>query len=280
MTASPLISVTELRSLLQAGSAVQLLDVRYRLGFSDGRKLYEAGHIPGAIYVDLDSELAGHGAPDEGRHPLPAHASLQDSARRWGVKDGETVVVYDDARMLPASRAWWALRRTGVDVRLLDGGWGAWRAADGEVETGDCTAVPGNVTLADPTESDAIDTAHAAAWPTHGVLLDARTPERYRGETEPIDPIAGHIPGAGNLPIGEVLTPDGHFRSASEIDAAFIACGAGTATATAAYCGSGVTAAQLALAGAITGRQVAVYVGSWSAWSNTPGLPVATGDEN
>ncbi|WP_292701052.1 rhodanese-like domain-containing protein, partial [Microbacterium sp. 69-10] len=124
-----------------------------------------------------------------------------------------------------------------------------------------------------------IDTEGAAAWPQTGVLLDARAGERYRGETEPLDPIPGHIPGARNLPITRMLTEDSRFRPASEIAAAFDEAGADGSIPIAAYCGSGITAAQLALAGELAGREVTVYPGSWSAWSNTPGLPVATGEE-
>lgn len=280
MTQSPLISVSLLQTMRDAKVPLRLLDVRYRLGFTDGRELYEAGHIPSAVFVDLDEELASHGEPSDGRHPLPAHDDLEAAARRWGVNTGDTVVVYDDARMLPASRAWWALQRTGVDVRVLDGGWAAWKAVGGEVETGAVSPESGNVVLNEPSGDDVISTDAAGAWPDKGVLLDARAAERYRGETEPIDPIAGHIPGARNLPIGELLTDDGHFREASDIAAAFDELGATSSTAIATYCGSGVTAAQLALAAAIADRKARVYVGSWSAWSNTPGLPIATGTES
>ncbi|MEV7633500.1 sulfurtransferase [Microbacterium sp. NPDC089318] len=272
----PLISVAELRERLDG---VHLLDARWSLARTDGRRQYLAGHIPGAVFLDVERDLTRHGEPHEGRHPLPADAALAAAARRWGVHQGASVVVYDDDRMLPASRAWWALRRAGLDVRVLDGGWRAWLAAGGEVETGEVTPAQGDVALGAPGDDGIIDTGAAATWPDAGVLLDARVAERYRGETEPIDPIAGHIPGAKNLPIGRLLTDDGRFRPASDIAAAFDAVGAEEGTPVAAYCGSGITAAQLALAGAIAGRDVSVYPGSWSAWSNTPGRPVATGEE-
>lgn len=272
----PLISVAELRKRL---GEVHLLDARWSLGRSDGHDQYLAGHIPGAVFLDVERDLTRHGEPHEGRHPLPPDAALAAAARRWGVRQGAQVVIYDDDRMLPASRAWWALRRAGLDARVLDGGWQAWLAAGGEVETGEVAPAPGDVALGAPGDTGIIDTGDAAAWPEAGVLLDARVPERYRGETEPIDPIAGHIPGARNLPIGRLLADDGRFRPAPEIAAAFDAVGAGEDAAIAAYCGSGITAAQLALAGALAGRDVTVYPGSWSAWSNTPGRPVATGAE-
>ena len=276
MASSPLISVGGLRALVEAGSVVRLLDVRYRLDQPDGRPDYLAGHLPGAVYVDMDSELAAHGDPAEGRHPVPSREKLQEAARRWGVDDGDVVVVYDDYRSVSAARAWWLLTRSGVeDVRVLDGGLSAWIAAGHALETGDVVPEPGSVTLEDLAGGVAsID--DAATWPERGVLIDARAPERYRGETEPYDPIAGHIPGAVNLPSGAVL--DGAvFADPDQIRAAFASVGAGDGTPLAAYCGSGLTAAHTALAGAVAGVDVAVYPGSWSQWSNTPGRPVATG---
>lgn len=274
---NPLITAAELRERL---SEVRVLDARWQLGRDDGREQYLAGHIPGAVFIDVEGELSRHGAPEEGRHPLPDDAALAAAARRWGIGTGMPVVVYDDHRMLAASRAWWALRRAGLgDVRVLDGGWPAWRAAGGEVATGDVQVPEGDVVLASPGDAGVVATDVAATWPHTGVLLDARAGERYRGETEPIDPIPGHIPGARNLPIGRMLDDAGRFRSAPDIAAAFDAAGADGSTPIAAYCGSGITAAQLALAGAIVGREIAVYPGSWSAWSNTPGLPIATGED-
>ena len=271
-----LITGVELRNLLEEGADLRVLDVRYRLGFTDGHENYLGGHLPGAVFADLEAELAGHGAPSDGRHPLPSDESLEQAARRWGIRQGQRVVVYDDSRSLPASRAWWALRRAGIaDVRVLDGGLGAWREAGGAVEQGEVVPPLGDVVLSRPGTADVLGTAEVADWT--GVLLDARAPERFRGETEPIDPVAGHIPGARNLPIVDLLTADGRFRSPAEIVAAFEAVGAGEEVPIAAYCGSGVTAAQLALAGSLIGREVTVYPGSWSAWSNTPGRPIEVG---
>lgn len=273
---NPLIGVAELQ---ERRGEVHVLDARWQLGRDDGREQYLAGHIPDAVFVDVEHELSRHGEASEGRHPLPDDAALAAAARRWGIRTGVPVVVYDDHRMLSASRAWWALRRAGLaDVRVLDGGWPAWVAAGGEVAEGEVTAEEGDVVLAAPGAAGTVDTAGAAAWPQSGVLLDARAAERYRGETEPIDPIPGHIPGARNLPIGRVLAEDGRFLPPSEIAAAFDDAGADGTRPIAAYCGSGITAAQLALAGALAGREVTVYPGSWSAWSNTPGLPIATGE--
>lgn len=271
----PLISADD---LLTRRGQVHVLDARWQLGRDDGHEQYRAGHIPGAVFVDVEGELSRHGEPGEGRHPLPADEALAAAARRWGVRAGVPVVVYDDHRMLAASRLWWALRRAGVaDVRVLDGGWQAWRAAGGETEAGAVAVAPGDVMLTDAGDDGIIDTAGAAAWPERGVLVDVRAAERYRGETEPIDPVAGHVPGARNLPISELLTSGGRFRPAPELATAFDSVGADAEADVAAYCGSGITAAQFALAGAIIGRDITVYPGSWSAWSNTPGRPVATG---
>lgn len=273
----PLISPIELSGCL---AEVRVLDARWALGRDDGRDQYLAGHIPGAVFIDLERELSRHGEPGEGRHPLPDDAALAAAARRWGIRAGQSVVVYDDQRMLASSRAWWALRRAGLaDVRVLDGGWRAWLASGGEVATGEVRVPTGDVVLSTPAGTDIIDTGQAADWPRTGVLLDARAPERYRGETEPIDPIPGHIPGARNLPIAKTLTADGRFLPAAGIAAAFDEAGADGSAPIAAYCGSGITAAQLALAGAIAGREVTVYPGSWSAWSRTAGLPIATGED-
>jgi thiosulfate/3-mercaptopyruvate sulfurtransferase len=273
---SVLLTPADLAGLQGAGAPVRVLDVRYRLNRPDGRPDHRAGHIPGAAYVDMDTELAAHGAPSDGRHPLPGRAALQAAARRWGISAGDTVVVYDDAGSVSAARAWWLLTRSGVaDVRVLDGGLRAWTDAGLPLEQGDVRPGPGTIELAEIT--GALDIDEAAAWPARGVLLDARAPERYRGETEPYDPIAGHIPGARNLP-ASALMDGGRFRDAAELRAAFAAVGADGAAPVAAYCGSGVTAAHTALAGTIAGVDVAVYPGSWSQWSNTPGRPIATGD--
>lgn len=274
---NPLISVDELRDHLDE---VHVLDARWQLGRDDGREQYLSGHVPGAVFVDVEGELSRHGQPHEGRHPLPEDESLAAAARRWGIRSGVPVVIYDDARMLPASRAWWALRRAGLaDVRVLDGGWRAWLAAGGASETGAVDVAPGDIALDSPADDGIIDADEAATWPDTGVLVDVRATERYRGESEPIDPVAGHVPGARNLPIAELLTADGRFAPASDIAAAFDSVGATGEVPIATYCGSGITAAQFALAGAIVGRDVTVFPGSWSAWSNTPGRPIAMGDD-
>ena len=273
-----LLTAEELVALRETTPSVTVLDVRWRLDRPDGRPDYLAGHIPGAVWVDLDSELASHGAPEEGRHPLPSLETLRTAARRWGLDDGATVIVYDDWDSLAAARAWWLLRGSGVaDVRVLDGGLSAWRDAGFALETDDVVPRTGGITLT-AMSGGVLSTSAATRWIATGVLLDARAPERYRGEVEPLDPVAGHIPGARNLPAAAVVE-SGRFRDPDALRQVFAAVGATPDVPVAAYCGSGITAAHTALAGAIAGIEVSVYPGSWSAWSNTPGLPVATGTE-
>ncbi len=272
---APLISPTELVALLQSDAPVRLLDVRWRLDRPEGRPEYLDGHLPGAVYVDLDRELAEHADPRKGRHPLPTRERLQDAARRWGLHRGDAVVVYDDLHSVAAARAWWLLTRSGVDdVRVLDGGLRGWMTEGQPLETGDVQPPRGDIELDEVRGSIEID--DAAEWPRHGILLDVRAPERYRGDVEPLDPLAGHIPGAVNLPTAE-HTSAGRFRPPEEISATFAALGAREGVPVAAYCGSGVAATHTALAGAVAGIEVAVYPGSWSQWSNTPGRPVAVG---
>lgn len=271
-----LIAPAELAELQASDSDVRVLDVRWRLDRPEGRPEYLVGHLPGAVYVDLDRELSRRGDPRDGRHPVPDRASLEDAARRWGLRRGDTVVVYDDVESVAASRAWWLLSRSGVDdVRVLDGGLAGWIAEGLPLETGDVQPARGDIDLAELDDGVlAID--EAAAWPRAGVLLDVRAPERYRGDVEPLDPAAGHIPGAVNLPTTTHLE-GGRFRDPRELRAAFEAVGATDGTRVAAYCGSGITAAHTALAGALAGIDIAVYPGSWSQWSNTRGRLVATG---
>jgi 3-mercaptopyruvate sulfurtransferase SseA len=274
---SVLISATELR---RGGRAV-LLDVRWALGDPHGREHYLDGHLPGAVFVDLESELADPPSPQAGRHPLPSLQRLQASVRRWGIHDGDPVVAYDATGGLAAARAWWLLRWGGLaDVRLLDGGLDAWVRWGGELETGDVVPEPGDVTLTGG-GMPVLTIDEAAALPTSGgVLLDARAGERYRGEVEPVDPRAGHVPGAVSAPTTENLTADGTFRSPDELAARFTGLGAAPGTTVGVYCGSGVTAAHEVAALAEAGIEGALWPGSWSQWSNDPDRPAATGRES
>ncbi|MCZ4095570.1 MULTISPECIES: sulfurtransferase [Streptomyces] len=269
----PIIAAVELASEL---SRTTVLDVRYQLGAPPGRPEYEAGHIPGAVYVDLESELAGEpGAA--GRHPLPDPEIFGAAMRAAGVSADRDVVVYDAAQGWGAARAWWMLRWTGhTRVRVLDGGLAAWTAAGLQLETG--TADPAHGDFTPAVGSTPLLTAEdAAALARRGLLLDARAGERYRGEVEPIDPVAGHIPGAVSAPTTENLAADGRFLPAEVLAARFAELGAKDSAEVGVYCGSGVSAAQEVLALAVAGIPAALYVGSWSEWTADPDRPVATG---
>ncbi|MBO0819500.1 MAG: sulfurtransferase [Nocardiopsaceae bacterium] len=308
---SPLITAIELFSLLTPSArALPVLDVRWRLGGPPGIEEFRAGHIPGAVFTDLERDLAA--PPGKGgRHPLPDAADFQESMRRLGVSDGRPVVVCDAADCTAAARAWWLLRYFGhTDVRVLDGGYRTWKETGLPEQSGppkpgargDFTARPGHAPL--------LDADAAAELARTGLLLDARAAERYRGETEPADPVAGHIPGAVSAPTADNVTPDGTFRSREQLAARFTALGApapgpgqagtgqtgpgqtGTADAGAgspgpgdaapvvgAYCGSGITAAHEVLALTLAGIPAALYAGSWSDWITDPSRPVATGEK-
>lgn len=275
---SVLVDAGALAAELAGDTPPVLLDVRWALGDPHGREHHRAGHLPGAVYVPLDTELAAHSDdPRDGRHPLPDVAALQTAARRWGVRADRPVVVYDATGGLAAGRAWWLLRWAGHDdVRLLDGGLAAWTAAGLPVESGDVPdPEPGDVVLTGGA-LPVLDADSAAALARDGLLLDARAGERYRGETEPVDPRAGHVPGAVSAPTGDNLAPDGRFRDPAALRARFAALGA-LDRPVGVYCGSGVTAAHQVAALAAVGVRAALYPGSWSAWSNDPARPVATG---
>lgn len=275
---SNFVSVEELVELRASGGPIRVIDVRWRLDRPDGHADYLAGHIPGAVFVPLHTELATHGEPSDGRHPLPTTATLQEAARRWGVRSGDTVVAYDDAKGLAAARAWWLLRQAGVKIRVLDGGLSAWGAVGLPLETDDVHPEPGDVEL-EEIGAEAISIDEAAAFPAGGVLLDVRAADRYRGEHEPLDPVAGHIPGARNVPMAAHLDVDGKILDTHTLQATFAAVGVTNGTPVAAYCGSGVTAAHTALVLDEIGIEAKVFPGSWSQWSNTPGRPVALGDQ-
>jgi len=273
---TPLISAAQLADALQARSPITILDVRWALGGPLGIDEFARGHIPGAQFVDLDAELAA--PPGRGRHPLPEPAAFQAAMRSHGVRASQPVVVYDAATGMAAARAWWTLRYFGhPDVRVLDGGLAAWQAEGHPVtaaETlalvGDFNAVPGSMPV--------LDAAAAAQRAADGVLIDARAPERFRGAVEPVDPVAGHIPGARNLPAAGNNNADGRFLSEDELRGRFAAVGAISGANVGAYCGSGVVAAQEILALAVAGVDAALYVGSWSEWITDPERAVATGD--
>ncbi|GHH72315.1 sulfurtransferase [Promicromonospora soli] len=254
-----------------------VLDVRWALGMTDGHEQYSAGHVPGAVYVDLETELAARASAAAGRHPLPSASAFQEAARRWGVSAGSRVVVYDTVGGTSAARAWWLLRYFGVrDVHILDGGLAAWTAEGFALEPGDVTPERGDVVVR-PGGMPVVDADEAADLAEReGVLLDARAAERYRGEVEPVDPQAGHIPGAVSAPTTENLRADGRFLSTADLKRRFRDLGVSTGS-TGVYCGSGVTASHEVAALAIVGVDAALYPGSWSQWSNDPAREVAVG---
>ncbi|WLP92407.1 MULTISPECIES: sulfurtransferase [Gordonia] len=281
-----LIGVEELTDAMLSSAPPVILDVRWQLGRTDGHERYRQGHLPGSVYVDLDTELADPPSPELGRHPLPSPARLQDAARRWGLDDTSRVVVYDDIGNLASARAWWLLRWGGLtDVRILDGGLGAWDAAGMRLSKGDATPRPGRVTLSaghlpTVTVDEVADlSARIAAGdtPSPALLLDARAGERYRGETEPVDPRAGHIPGAHSVPTAGNLDADGRFLSPSQLRERFTAAGVTDATRAVVYCGSGVNAAHELAAIEIAGFEGILFPGSWSQWSADPNRPAGSG---
>ncbi|MFJ3965150.1 sulfurtransferase [Streptomyces sp. NPDC090036] len=279
MTAkSAILAAAELRNELAGPRPPVLLDVRWQLGGPDQRPAYEAGHLPGAVFVDLDRELAGPPGAG-GRHPLPDPEAFGEAMRRAGVTADGPVVVYDGGLGWAAARAWWLLRWTGhPNVRVLDGGLAAWTEAGGAVTAdrvtpaeGDFKPTPGAVGL--------LDADAAALRAREGVLLDARAGERYRGEVEPIDPVGGHIPGALSAPTSENVGPDGRFLPADSLRARFEGLGACEGTPVGVYCGSGVSGAHEVLALQVAGIESDLYAGSWSHWSADPARPVATGPD-
>ncbi|WP_373141206.1 sulfurtransferase [Mycobacterium marinum] len=277
-----LISVAELTDHIRAGLPVTILDVRWQLGEPDGHPSYLRGHLPGAVYVSLEEELSDHTVAGRGRHPLPSGRNLEIAARRWGVQQDELVVVYDDWNRAGSARAWWLLTTAGVaNVRILDGGLGAWRRAGGHLQTGAVHPRAGNVSVLHKDLYVGSRPTLTASQVGVGVttLLDARAPERFRGDVEPIDPVGGHIPGAKNLPSGAVLTADGTFVDTGALDELLSGCGIDRGGAMGAYCGSGITAAVTVAALVAAGGDAALYPGSWSEWCSDPNRPVERSTE-
>ena len=270
-----LIQAAELAELI---GSVKILDVRWQLTKPDGRADYLVSHIPTAVYVDLDHELAAHGAPTDGRHPLPSIEQLQEAARRWGLTDGDTVVIYDQRASFGAARAWWTLRDAGiVDVRVLDGGFDAWIAAGLPVAAGDVIPSLGSITLTSGMLPK-LTMEEAGEFPQQGFLIDVRPSERYRGESEPLDPRPGHIPGAIHLPTLGNLDENGHFLSPALLRKRLEEVGVRAESPVTFYCGSGITACHAMIAFELAGfKGAALYPGSWSQWSNHPELEAELG---
>ena len=288
-----LITVDELADALGRGAGPVLIDVRWQLNGPSQYPRYLAGHLPDARWCDLDTDLADPPGAG-GRHPLPDPGRLEAALRGWGIDAGSEVVVYDQDDSVAAARAWWVLRWAGVrQVRVLDGGYQAWVGAGRPVSTELPVPAPSTISVR-PGSVATLDADTAAARGRAGRLVDVRAAERFRGEAEPIDPVAGHIPGAINLPTTANVRPSGHFLPAAELRQRFAKIGAapdaattGEAAGAAAteeaapvgvYCGSGVTAAHTVLAMRVAGIEAVLYPGSWSEWITDPDRPVETGD--
>ena len=279
MTHDVLISVDRLQARLAAGEAVVLLDCGFDLGDAGaGQRAFDVAHLPGALYAHLDRDLCGAKTGRNGRHPLPAREAFAATAGRWGVAPGVTVVTCDDQGGPYAARAWWLLRWLGhADVAVLDGGKAAWRAA-GLAQT-DAAATP-HAQPPYPAGGKSLPTIGSDELLAHlgqTTLLDARAAERYRGDVEPLDPVAGHIPGAISRPFKDNLLPDGRFKPAAQLRAEFAALTTG-GNGVVHQCGSGVTACHNLLAMAHAGLEPGtLYPGSWSEWCSDPARPVARG---
>jgi thiosulfate/3-mercaptopyruvate sulfurtransferase len=258
--------------LMAADPRPTILDISWELGRPPQRAAYEAAHIPGAVFVDLDAELSGPPGA-RGRHPLPDREKFQAAMRAAGVADDRPVVCYGAG----AARAWWLLRYFGHrEAAVLDGGLEGWVAAGGPLQSGSVSCEPGDFT-ARPGGMALLDADGAARVASEAVLLDSRAPERFRGEHEPIDPVAGHIPGARNRQASDNLAADGRFRPRDVLRREFERLGVRDGVEVGAYCGSGVTAAQQILALELAGFRAALYAGSWSEWITDPRRPIQVG---
>jgi thiosulfate/3-mercaptopyruvate sulfurtransferase len=291
----PLVGVDELATAMELRTRPVLLDVRWQVAGPSQYPLYLAGHVPGAHWCDLDADLADPPGAG-GRHPLPDPDRLQARLRSWGIGPQSEVVVYDQANSVAAARAWWVLCWAGLrHVRVLDGGFEAWTRAGLPTDTEEPQPGEGTVSV-QPGSMPTLDADTAAEWAGAGRLFDVRAPERFRGEVEPIDPVAGRIPGAVNLPTTANVQDSGHFLPEPALRQRFLRAGAahaagpggGRAEATDAaaadldapvgvYCGSGVTAAHTVLAMRLAGIEAALYPGSWSGWITDPSRPIETG---
>ncbi len=271
---APFLSPRQLRERLDE---VRVVDCRWSLDGSEGREQYRQGHLPGAVFVDLDAELAAPPSPAAGRHPLPDPEDFAAAMSRAGIGDGDTVVAYDTAGGAIAARLAWMLRVLDHPAAVLDGGMDAW---DGPLESGEVTPAPADFT-ARPWPAEAIAEADdvAATVAAGGVVVDARAAERYRGEVEPVDPRPGHVPGAVNVPFAGNLA-EGRLRPDVELRQRFLDAGVAPDRDVVVYCGSGVTACHDVLAMELAGlSRPRLFVGSWSAWSSDPDRPAATGPE-
>ncbi len=272
-TEAVLVTVAGLADALASGA--QLLDVRWELGEQPGSGFarYLDGHVPGARFLDLEAVLTGPASdPLLGRHPLPDAAQLGAGLGALGVDPSRPLIVYDEPGSFAAGRAWWVLRWAGLDARVLDGGLRAWRDAGRPLATDEPPTVPGDPLQLSVGHLPTLDAAGVAAF--DGVLIDVRAAPRFRGEVEPIDASAGHIPGAVNRPVTGFFTAAGTLPAAADLVAEL---DLPPGREIAVYCGSGVSAAQAVLALHSIGVPAALYPASWSGWSADPARPVAVG---
>lgn len=282
-----LITTAELEEIvMRQPSVLVLLDVRWHLGMTEQENLsnYYDGHIPSSMRVDLDQDLARPASPEEGRHPLPDQAEWEATLRAWGINNDSDVVIYDEAGGAAAARAWWMLRWAGLrSVRILDGGWLRWTTERRRVAVGPGNMPwPGTFRFEGP-QMPTVTIDEAADWPSHGILLDARSRERFTGEAiNQVDRRFGHIPGARSMPSEDLISEDQGFRTPAEIAALLAERGVRTpedARNVAAYCGSGVTAAHLIFSMELAGLPGArLFPGSWSQWAEDTHRPVETGE--
>ncbi|PID53930.1 MAG: sulfurtransferase [Micrococcales bacterium] len=254
-----------------------VLDVRWQLTDPPGagRERYLHGHIPQAVYAGIETVFTHHtGVPGDGRHPLPDQTTLVAAVAALGVRPARAIAIVDEPGSFAAERAWWALAWVGVPSRVLDGGIDAWTAAGLPLQPGPVAAepVPPFPVETGMRTATADDAATAGADPST-VLVDVRAPDRFAGEVEPLDPVAGHIPGAINIPVAQFYTGTGALPDAGRLQALLSPAGRQPVV----YCGSGVSAARVVLALASIGVDARLYPGSWSAWCNDPARPVATG---
>jgi thiosulfate/3-mercaptopyruvate sulfurtransferase len=283
MTFGPLVDVDTLARHLGQPDWI-VVDCRFTLTDPPaGRAAYDRGHIPGARYAHLDDDLARHPSAGEGRHPLPDPSLFAATLGGWGIDRDTTVVAYDEASGAVAARLWWLLRWLGHErCAVLDGGFAAWQAAGGPLEQDAPRIAARRYELRQPAHDAVVATRDVAARVAAGdLLLDARAAPRYRGEQEPIDPKAGHVPGARNRPFAANVTAAGVFRPAAELRAELTELLDGRdASRVIAMCGSGVTACHLLLALEAAGLgQGRLYAGSWSEWIRDPERPIRTGAE-
>ncbi|MFC2688870.1 MAG: sulfurtransferase [Propionibacterium freudenreichii] len=270
-----LIDPATLRAKLASDNPPVVLDARWSgpaATVDEGHKDFEAGHIPGSLWVSMNKEMSNPDVPG-GRHPLPDPGAFEAEMRRKGLNEDSSVVVLDGGNSLAAGRLWWLLTDGGLtDVQVLNGGFAAWKAAGYPVETGPTWSSKVGDIMLRAGHLERVDAKHLLA--NAGTLWDVRSPERYRGDEEPIDPKAGHIPGARNLPATEAQEPDGTFKSPDELKKVFAAVKPGDAV----YCGSGITASQALLAMHVAGiNGVKLYPGSWSDWISDDSRPVERG---